>query len=88
MSVKLEVTDDGEFKAPFLHVTWEKPKSADTASGWMSLLYQLRIKQAKGSTWEVCVQGKGVQCNKGLKTTVLLLKNLKKKMYNWCGSRE
>ncbi|XP_060790940.1 prolactin receptor a isoform X2 [Neoarius graeffei] len=51
-SVKLEVTDDGEFKAPFLHVTWEKPKSADTASGWMSLLYQLRIKQAKGSTWE------------------------------------
>ncbi|XP_026784847.3 prolactin receptor a [Pangasianodon hypophthalmus] len=51
-SVKVEVMDDGEFKAPFLCVTWEKPQSADTRSGWITLVYQLRIKQAKGDTWE------------------------------------
>ncbi|XP_017348546.1 prolactin receptor a isoform X1 [Ictalurus punctatus] len=50
--VKVEVIDDGEFKAPFLHVTWEKPQSADTRSGWITLIYQLRVKQANGDTWE------------------------------------
>ncbi|XP_058272122.1 prolactin receptor a isoform X2 [Hemibagrus wyckioides] len=50
--VEVEVMDDGEMKAPFLHVTWEKPQSADTRSGWITLIYQLRVKQIRGDTWE------------------------------------
>ncbi|KAI5096295.1 prolactin receptor isoform X1 [Silurus meridionalis] len=51
-SVNVEVLDDGDIKAPFLHVTWEKPQSADTRSGWITLIYQLRVKLAKGDTWQ------------------------------------
>ncbi|TSY69830.1 prolactin receptor [Bagarius yarrelli] len=51
--VKVEVMDDGEMKTPFLRVTWEKPRSADTRSGWITLIYQIRVKQIKADSWEV-----------------------------------
>ncbi|XP_067280196.1 prolactin receptor a [Pseudorasbora parva] len=36
----------------FLKVCWEKPQTADTRSGWITLLYQLRVKQEKDKEWE------------------------------------
>lgn len=38
---------------PYLRISWEKPQSADTRSGWITLVYQLRVKQAKEENWEV-----------------------------------
>ncbi|XP_073680471.1 prolactin receptor-like [Garra rufa] len=43
------VNDD---QGPFVRVSWEKPRTADTRSGWITLLYQLRIKQEKDQEWE------------------------------------
>ncbi|XP_060747064.1 prolactin receptor a [Tachysurus vachellii] len=50
--VKVEVMNDEEMNTPVLRVTWEKPQSADTRSGWITLIYQLRVKQIKGDSWE------------------------------------
>ncbi|GAA6107428.1 prolactin receptor a isoform X1, partial [Tachysurus ichikawai] len=50
--VKVKVMNDEEMKAPVLRVTWEKPQSADTRSGWITLIYQIRVKQIKGDNWE------------------------------------
>lgn len=38
---------------PFLRVTWEPPDKADTRSGWITLVYQLRVKLEKDDKWEV-----------------------------------
>ncbi|XP_056114307.1 prolactin receptor a [Rhinichthys klamathensis goyatoka] len=43
------VQDD---QGPYVKVTWEKPRTADTRSGWITLLYQLRVKQEKDQEWE------------------------------------
>lgn len=40
-------------QGPFVRVSWEKPRTADTRSGWITLLYQLRVKQEKDKEWEV-----------------------------------
>lgn len=40
-------------QGPFVRVSWEKPRTADTRSGWITLLYQLRVKQQKDKEWEV-----------------------------------
>ncbi|XP_072518226.1 prolactin receptor a [Salminus brasiliensis] len=37
---------------PYLRVLWEKPQTADTRSGWITLVYQLRVKQTKEEMWE------------------------------------
>ncbi|XP_042634666.1 prolactin receptor [Cyprinus carpio] len=39
-------------QGPFVRVSWEKPRTADTRSGWITLLYQLRVKQEKDKEWE------------------------------------
>uniref|UniRef100_A0A8C2IIQ3 Prolactin receptor n=1 Tax=Cyprinus carpio TaxID=7962 RepID=A0A8C2IIQ3_CYPCA len=41
-----------EDQGPFVRVSWEKPRTADTRSGWITLLYQLRVKQQKDKEWE------------------------------------
>ncbi|TRY98639.1 hypothetical protein DNTS_005886 [Danionella cerebrum] len=41
-----------EDQDPFLRVYWEKPRTADTRSGWITLVYQLRVKQEKDLEWE------------------------------------
>uniref|UniRef100_A0A8B9KIL0 Prolactin receptor n=1 Tax=Astyanax mexicanus TaxID=7994 RepID=A0A8B9KIL0_ASTMX len=42
-SVMVSVLEDNH--GPYLRVDWEKPQSADTRSGWITLVYQLRVKQ-------------------------------------------
>uniref|UniRef100_A0A8B9KD41 Prolactin receptor n=1 Tax=Astyanax mexicanus TaxID=7994 RepID=A0A8B9KD41_ASTMX len=55
-SVMVSVLEDNH--GPYLRVDWEKPQSADTRSGWITLVYQLRVKQAKDETWESFHQSK------------------------------
>lgn len=38
---------------PYLRVSWEKPRNADTGSGWITLIYQLRLKLKNQREWEV-----------------------------------
>lgn len=38
---------------PFVRVSWEKPRTADTRSGWITLVYQIQIKPEKDEEWEV-----------------------------------
>ncbi|XP_015231908.1 PREDICTED: prolactin receptor isoform X1 [Cyprinodon variegatus] len=38
---------------PFLRVSWEPPEKADTRSGWITLIYELRIKLENEDEWEV-----------------------------------
>uniref|UniRef100_A0A673L4L5 Prolactin receptor n=1 Tax=Sinocyclocheilus rhinocerous TaxID=307959 RepID=A0A673L4L5_9TELE len=45
-------------QGPFVRVSWEKPRTADTRSGWITLLYQLRVKQEKDKEWEVGLKKK------------------------------
>ncbi|XP_016307563.1 prolactin receptor-like [Sinocyclocheilus anshuiensis] len=49
-NVTAVVVDDDQ--GPFVRVSWEKPRTADTRSGWITLLYQLRVKQEKEKEWE------------------------------------
>ncbi|XP_051536785.1 prolactin receptor-like [Myxocyprinus asiaticus] len=41
-----------EDRGPFVRVSWEKPRTADTRSGWITLVYQLQVKQEKDKEWE------------------------------------
>lgn len=38
---------------PFLRVSWEPPRKADTRSGWITLIYEIRIKLDGENDWEV-----------------------------------
>uniref|UniRef100_A0A672I292 Prolactin receptor n=1 Tax=Salarias fasciatus TaxID=181472 RepID=A0A672I292_SALFA len=42
---------------PFLRVSWEPPHKADTRSGWITLIYELRVKLEKEDEWEVHLAG-------------------------------
>ncbi|XP_023684415.2 prolactin receptor a isoform X1 [Paramormyrops kingsleyae] len=59
VSVVLEGTEDN----PFLLVTWEPPHKADTRSGWITLVYQLRVKLEKDDKWEEHFAGQQKQFN-------------------------
>ncbi|XP_041915005.1 prolactin receptor a [Alosa sapidissima] len=39
-------------QGPYLRVSWEKPRNADTSSGWITLVYQLRVKLKNQDEWE------------------------------------
>ncbi|KAM8871868.1 prolactin receptor a [Synchiropus picturatus] len=38
---------------PFLRVSWEPPLKADTRSGWITLVYEIRIKLEEDIDWEM-----------------------------------
>ncbi|XP_035524015.1 prolactin receptor a [Morone saxatilis] len=38
---------------PFLRVSWEPPHKADTRSGWITLVYQIRVKLEQEKDWEM-----------------------------------
>ncbi|KAM3873961.1 prolactin receptor a [Diretmus argenteus] len=37
---------------PFLRISWEPPRKADTRSGWITLIYELRVKLEGKEEWE------------------------------------
>ncbi|KAM4634078.1 prolactin receptor a [Polymixia lowei] len=49
-NVTLAVMEDKD--GPFLRVSWEPPRKADTRSGWITLIYELRIKLEGKEEWE------------------------------------
>lgn len=42
---------------PFLRVSWEPPHKADTRSGWITLIYELRVKLEEENDWEMHLAG-------------------------------
>ncbi|KAM6902088.1 prolactin receptor a [Xenentodon cancila] len=48
----LTVTVLGDKNWPFLRVQWESPRKADTRSGWITLIYEIRIKLKAEDVWE------------------------------------
>ncbi|KAJ8402356.1 hypothetical protein AAFF_G00368450 [Aldrovandia affinis] len=54
-------TDDDD--DPFLLARWEPPRKVDTHSGWITLVYELRVKLEKGDTWEEHFAGQQKQFN-------------------------
>ncbi|XP_068430264.1 prolactin receptor a [Clinocottus analis] len=42
---------------PFLRVSWEPPHKADTRSGWITLVYELRVKLEEENDWEMHLAG-------------------------------
>lgn len=54
-NVRVQVKEDEQ--EPYLRVSWEKPHNADTGSGWITLVYQLRLKLLNQNEWEEHVAG-------------------------------
>lgn len=42
---------------PFLRVSWEPPHKADTRSGWITLIYEIRVKLEEEDDWEMHLAG-------------------------------
>ncbi|KAM8827482.1 prolactin receptor a [Spinachia spinachia] len=53
--VTVSVTEDKGW--PFLRVSWEPPRMADTRSGWITLIYELRVRLEEEDDWEVHLAG-------------------------------
>uniref|UniRef100_UPI003AAACAC6 prolactin receptor a n=1 Tax=Centroberyx gerrardi TaxID=166262 RepID=UPI003AAACAC6 len=49
-NVTVAVMEDKD--GPFLRVSWEPPRKADTRSGWITLIYELRVKLEGEEDWE------------------------------------
>uniref|UniRef100_A0A667YXG1 Prolactin receptor n=1 Tax=Myripristis murdjan TaxID=586833 RepID=A0A667YXG1_9TELE len=49
-NVTVTVMEDKD--GPFLRVSWEPPRKADTRSGWITLIYELRVKLEGEEEWE------------------------------------
>ncbi|XP_019738461.1 prolactin receptor a isoform X1 [Hippocampus comes] len=54
-NVSLSVMEDKGW--PFLRVAWAPPRKADTRSGWITLIYELRIRSEGENEWETHVAG-------------------------------
>ncbi|KAM9794388.1 prolactin receptor a isoform 1-T4 [Syngnathus typhle] len=54
-NVSLNIMEDKGW--PFLRVVWEPPRQADTRSGWITLIYELRIRSEGENEWETHVAG-------------------------------
>ncbi|XP_035464594.2 prolactin receptor a isoform X1 [Scophthalmus maximus] len=54
---KLTVTVMEDKGWPFLRVSWEPPHKADTRSGWITLIYELRVKLEGEDDWEMHLAG-------------------------------
>ncbi|KAM3599421.1 uncharacterized protein V6R79_005214 [Siganus canaliculatus] len=50
-SVTVTVMEDKGW--PFLRVSWEPPHKADTRSGWITLIYEIRVKLEEENEWEM-----------------------------------
>ncbi|XP_062291222.1 prolactin receptor a [Scomber scombrus] len=50
---KVSVTLMEDRGMPFLRVSWEPPRKADTRSGWITLIYEIRIKLDGENDWEM-----------------------------------
>lgn len=48
---------------PYLHVKWQPPPETDVSSGWVTLIYQLRVKRTGQEKWEEYVSGKQAHFN-------------------------
>uniref|UniRef100_A0A671W0B7 Prolactin receptor n=1 Tax=Sparus aurata TaxID=8175 RepID=A0A671W0B7_SPAAU len=42
---------------PFIRVSWEPPHKADTRSGWITLIYEIRVKLEEENDWEMHLAG-------------------------------
>uniref|UniRef100_UPI0037E7638A prolactin receptor a n=1 Tax=Semicossyphus pulcher TaxID=241346 RepID=UPI0037E7638A len=54
---KVTVTVMEDKSWPFLRVSWEPPHKADTRSGWITLIYELRVKLEGENDWEMHLAG-------------------------------
>ena len=50
---KLTVVMMEDNSYPFLRASWEPPHKADTRSGWITLIYEIRVKLEGRNDWEV-----------------------------------
>ncbi|XP_063114130.1 prolactin receptor isoform X2 [Cavia porcellus] len=54
VTLEIQQPEDGK---PYLWIKWVPPTLADTASGWLLLQYEVRLKHEKAVEWEIYFAG-------------------------------